>query len=153
MRPPDDCWTRVKVALGELGVDADTVMVGKRSLREELEQHQVQNFKEPTARQRNEMIEEVLAEMDALRDRFARWTDADGREHLPYIVSYASEILIEEAEAALAALAEDLRSSMVANPKHDTHGAAKLGRDHYWFALSDIFVRWSSWHCPSRSMA
>jgi hypothetical protein len=37
MRTPDDCWTRVKVALAELGVDADTVMVGKRSLREELE--------------------------------------------------------------------------------------------------------------------
>jgi hypothetical protein len=148
--PEEKRWGEIKKALAAIGINADAITIdvhkGKRSLREVLEREaecyaKVQNFKEPTARQRNEMIEEVLTEIDALRNRFARWTDADGREYLPYVARYASEMLIEEAEAGLAALAEDLRSFMVANPKHNTHGAAKLERNHCWFTLSKIFVR------------
>lgn len=137
MRAPEDAWTRVKQILAEIDIDADNVMVGKRRLREVLEREamryaETRNWRDPTPRQKNEMIEDALAEIAAVRHRF---------EHREYVVAYASAGLVKDAVKALAALDDDLRSEMVPDPKHDTRGHTRPWRDHYWFKISKVFVR------------
>jgi hypothetical protein len=137
MKAPVDAWIRIKLVLAEMDVDADNVMVGKRRLQEVLEREamrytETRNWRDPTARQKNEMIEEALAEIAAVRHRF---------EHKEYVGAYASAGLVKDAVKALAALDDDLRSEMVTDPKHDTRGHTRPWRDHYWFKLSEVFVR------------
>lgn len=132
MRAPEDAWTRIELVLAEMDVDADNVMVGKRRLREVLEREamryaETRNWRDPTPRQKNEIIEEGLAEIAAVRHRFG---------HKEYVGAYASAGLVKDAVKALAALDDELRS----DPKHDTRGHTRPWRDHYWFKLSEVFV-------------
>jgi hypothetical protein len=71
-----------------MDVDADNVMVGKRRLREVLEREamryaETRNWRDPTLRQKNEMIEEALAEIAAVRHRF---------EHKEYVGAYPPRV-------------------------------------------------------------
>ena len=151
MRAPDTIavddvrWRHIKDACRRAGIDADTVMVRKMPLRAELERLAARyikdkNFKSPTERQFNEVINEGLAEIAAFRDPYTLKHDADGREHCDLIAYFVSDSVIKKVLQALDELETELRESLVAKPFVESN-AAERARDHYWFLLVRLWVK------------
>jgi hypothetical protein len=151
MRAPDTNdaearWQRVKDVCRRYGIDGDKVMVGRRTLRAELERLTAQYLrdkavKSPTPRQYNTVIEEGLAAITAFRDPYTLKHDVNGRKYHDMIAFFASPNVIKNVMRSLDELETELRASLVSNPRAVKSNAAESARNHYWFLLGRLWTK------------
>jgi hypothetical protein len=151
MRAPDTIdadarWQQVRDVCRRHGIDGDKVMVARRPLRAELERLATQylkhkDFKAPTPRQCNTVIEEGLAAIAAFRDPYTLKCDVNGRTYHDLIAVFASPGVIKKVLQAVDELETELRASLVPSPRAVKSNAAEFARDHHWFLLGRLWTK------------
>ena len=156
-------WQEIKRVLARASVDADSVQIGQRSLRGELDrlaEQYAENSQQKilTSKQLYHVIDEAIDAVVSFRDVFGPRTTA---------TYFAGDALAAEAREVLDRLEAKLRSATVTDEARDSpeiiqegaemvmrpgggpsKNARKEARDHYWSRLAKI---WQSIVPPTTS--
>jgi hypothetical protein len=148
----DQQWAQVKAVLARVGVDADAAMIGKLSLRDELDRlalryAELANLKVPTTRQLQGIVGDAIGQIDALRQTF-------GPEQIETM--YAGDKEAAELRGLLDRLEANLRSARLDEARdapeivqrgqrmemeQPTMGNARKIENEYWTELAQLWQR------------
>lgn len=161
----DPQWKEIKSALHRVGVNADTVPVGKLSLRDKLDRLNVQyaaNRKPPpTMKQLRDYVNDTIEKIDALRSAFfvqeADQETGQKKDIATIVTGYAGDEEAAELRGMLDKVKANLRSVKSFDEARDAPEIvqrgqwfemqqAKCGNAHkltneYWIALAKLWRR------------